>query len=140
MQAIIQLSVVDCHSDEEANNRPSDRDSSSDEDEQQQQPKRRHPKKILTSNRLVNSIDSCLNQRNIAETSLPQNTMETDEEEILTGDLGPKSNVNTPKINLTTAPPPTTGRQRSCDGIKSELSTVRYANDFCDKEYPLVHY
>ena len=128
--------IVDCHSEEENNNRPSDTDSSDEEDDQQQQqqqqPKRRHPKKILTSNRLVNSIDSCLDPRNFDETSLPQNTMGTDEEQLLTGHLGPKSNINTPKINWTTTPPSTTGRQRSCDVIKSAVSTVRYANDFYD--------
>ena len=56
--------VPDGHSDVEDTNRKSDTDSS-DEDvspQQQQTPvRRRHPKKTLTSNRLVNSINSCLN-------------------------------------------------------------------------------
>ena len=92
---------------------PSNTYDSSDEYEQFQPPKpvRRHPsKKILTSNRLVNFIDSCVNPSNLKEISMPQNTMGSNEDETLAGHLGPKSNVNTPKIYWSIIPPSTTGR------------------------------
>ena len=54
------------------------------------------------------------------------------EEEILTGYLGRKCNVNTPKIHGTTTPPSITGRQRSCDVVKSAVSTVRYGDVLTD--------
>ena len=53
--------------------------------------------------------------------------METNDEETLTGFLGPKSKVNTPKILWTTTPPYNTGRQTSCD-----VSKVRYGNVLTD--------
>ena len=130
-ETTIVVRVPDCHSDEEDTNHKSPSDSS-DEDvspPQQQTPvRRRHPKKILTSNRLVNSINSCLNRSNFNEVTLPQNAVGNNEEETLTGFLGSKSKNNTPEIHWTTTPPSTTGRQRSCDVIKSGVSTVRYGN------------
>ena len=127
--------VPDCQSDDEDTSRKSDTDSS-DEDvsPQQQTPvRRRHPKKTLTSNRLVNSIASCLNRSNFNEVTLPQNTVGNNEKETLTGFLGSKSKNNTPERHWTTTPPSTTGgRQRSCDVIKSAVSKVRYGNVVTD--------
>ena len=114
--------VPDCQSDEEDTNRKSDTDSS-DEDVslQQQTPvRRRHPKKTRTSNRLVNSIDSCLNRSNCSEVTLPQNTVGNNEEETLTGFWGSNSKNNNLRYIGST-----TGRQRSCDVRKSVVSTVR---------------
>ena len=124
----------ECHSGDEGSNRQSDTDSVEDEPSPPQHPVRRtHSKKTLTLNRLVHSIDSCMDKCNFNEITLPENTLGTnDEEEILTGYLGPKSNVNTPKIHWTTTSPLITGRQRSCDVVKSAVSTVRYGDVLID--------
>ena len=67
-------------------------------------------KKLLTFNRLVNSLDSSLDPTRYDEISLPRNTSGSTEIEILTGYLGPTSKQDTPKIYWTTDPPSLTGR------------------------------
>ena len=88
----------------------------------------RGKRRLLTSNRLVHSIDSALNHENYEEIVQPCNTKGDDTLEILTGYLGPKSNPNTEKIYWTSEPNTTVGRQRACDVIGPN-STVRYAAD-----------
>ena len=50
--------VPECHSGDEGSNRQSDIDSDEDEPPPQHPVRRGHPKKTLTSNRLVHSIDN----------------------------------------------------------------------------------
>ena len=60
--------VPECHSGDEGSNHQSDTDSDEDESPPPQHPVRRtHPEKTLTSNRLVHSIDSCLDKCNFNE-------------------------------------------------------------------------
>ena len=88
----------------------------------------RGKRRLLTSNRLVHSIDSALDHEHYEEIVQPRNTKGDDTVEILTGNLGPKSNPNTEKNDWTSEPNTTVGRQRACDVIGPN-STVRYAAD-----------
>ena len=97
-----------------------------------EEPPVKRPKKMLTSNRLVNSMDNSLDPTRYDEITLPKNTSGSNEVEVLTGYLGPKSNQATPKNYWTTDPPSLTGRQRLCNVIKSNIATVKYCNDLTD--------
>ena len=84
-------------------------------------PLRQHrPKKKLTANLLVNSIDASLCSDNYDPLVLPDNNFET-----ITGYLGPKSKDTTPKIFWTNEPYTPAGRQRLCDVITSDVSSIR---------------
>jgi len=82
--------------------------------------RQRRPKKILTANRLVNSIDKALDLDSYDPLDLPDANSET-----LTGYLGPKSKATTEKIFWTNEPYTHVGRQRACDVITDNVSTIR---------------
>ena len=69
-------------------------------DSDSEEPPVKRPKKMVTSNRLVNSIDNSLDPTRYDEITLPKNTSGSNEVEVFTGYLGPKSNQATPKILL----------------------------------------
>jgi len=81
--------------------------------------RQRRPKKILTANRLV-IIDKALDLDNYDPLDLPDANFET-----LTGYLGPKSKATTEKIFWTNEPYTHVGRQRACDVITDNVSTIR---------------
>ena len=90
--------------------------SSSDDDQPQpqSQPGNRPPRKMLTYNRLVNSIDKSLD-RNCFD---PHDFSTADHEEhetVLTGYLGPKENPATEIILWSNKNPERVDRQRNCD-------------------------
>ena len=85
-------------------------------------------KRLLTTNRIVNSINACFEVDNFDEIHVSLSSKADAKDEVLVGYLGPKSNANTPKINWTTKPNANVGRQRACDVIRSAVSTVRYAD------------
>ena len=84
-------------------------------------------KRLLTTNRIINSIDACSEVDNFDEIHVSLSSKADAKDEVLVGYLGPKSNANTPKINWTTKPSANV-RQRACDVIKSAVSTVLYAD------------
>ena len=90
------------------------------------------PKKMLTSNRLVNSLDNSWDPTRYDEIILPRNTPGSNEVEMLTGYLGQKSNQDTPKIYGSADHTSLTGRQSLFDVIKGSIATVRYCNDSTD--------
>ena len=97
-----------------------------------EEPLVKRPKKLLTSTRLVNSLDHSLDPTRYDEITLPENTSGCNEVEMLTGYLRLKSNQYTPKNDWTTDPPSLSGRQRLCDVMTGSRATVRYCNDFTD--------
>jgi len=80
--------------------------------------RQRRPKKILTANRLV-IIDKALDLDNYDPLDLPDANFET-----LTGYLGPKSKATTEKIFWTNELYTHVGRQRACDVITDNVSTI----------------
>ena len=97
-------------------------------------------KRLLTTNRIVNSIDACFEVDNFDEIHVPLISKAYAKDEVLVGHLGPKTNANTPTINWTTKPNANAGRQHACDIIRSAASTVRYADginniDDCFSEF-----
>ena len=64
--------------------------------------------------------------------SLPLNTLGSQDEEVLVGYLGPKSNPATKTISWTTKPPSSAGRQRLCDIVKGHPATLRYSDHIID--------
>ena len=82
--------------------------------------RQRRPKKKLTANRLVNSIDNALTLDNYDPLVLPDANFET-----VTGCLGPKSMATTQKIFWTNEPYTPVGRQRACDVITGNVSAIR---------------
>ena len=90
--------------------------SSSDDDQPQPQPQpgNRPPRKMLTDNCLVNSVDKSLDPNCFD----PHDFGTVDDEEhetVLTGYLGPKKNLATETILWSNKKPERVGRQRSCD-------------------------
>ena len=111
------------HSADKDKDNKDDHGSSESESENEEPPVKRQ-KKMLTSNRLVNSLDNSLDPK-YDEITLPKNTTGSNEVEMLTGYFGTKSKQDTPKIYWTADPPSLTGRQRLCDVIKGNIATVR---------------
>ena len=89
----------------------------------------RVPRKLVTPNRIINSLDAALEPDNYDEVQLPLSVEGDNVNEILTGYLGPKSKAGTKNIYWTSEENTYVGRQRSCDVIRSAVSTVRYSND-----------
>ena len=57
-------------------------------------------KGLLTTNRIVNSIDACFEVDNFDEIHVSLSSKADAKDEVLVGYLGPKSNANTPKNKL----------------------------------------
>ena len=112
----------------------SDGNENDDEDEPYEKRKSEYSKKILTSKRLVNSIDASLEPTNYNFIPLPWK-FEPDrtEEEVLLGYLGPKSNPNTQKIFWTSTPPTSVGRQSATNIIKGPCHELRYTQNLTDE-------
>ena len=90
--------------------------SSSDDDQPQPQPQpgNRPPRKMLTYNRLVNSVNKLLDPNCFD----PHDFGTDDDEEhetVLTGYLGPKKNSATETVLWSNKKPEKVGRQRNCD-------------------------
>ena len=82
--------------DEEDNHHSADKDKGDKDDHgssesDSEEPPVKRPKKLLTSNRLVNSLDNSLDPTRYDEITLPKNTSGSNEIKMLTGYLGPKS-------------------------------------------------
>ena len=112
------LPIDDDDGDESADNQLDDNDHV--EEEIVPPVRQRRPKKKLTANRLVNSIDAALCSDNYDPLVLPDNNFEP-----ITGYLGPKSKDTTPKIFLANEPYTPAGRQRLCDVITGDVSSIR---------------
>ena len=87
------------------------------------------PRKLLTPNRIINSLDAALELDDYDEVRLPLSVKGDNVNEILTGYLGPKSKADTKNIYWTSEENTNVGRQRSCVVIRSAVSIVRYADD-----------
>ena len=108
---------------EERTDMPADGDNSDSGEEENTRGCRIH-KRLLTTNRIVNSIDACFEVDNFDGIHVPLSSKADAKDEVLVGYLGPKSNANTPKINWTTKPNANVGRQRACDVIRRALSVL----------------
>ena len=85
-------------------------------------------KRLLTTNRIVNSIDSCFEVDHFDEIHVPLSSKADAKDEVIVGYLGPKSNAKYTNKNWTTKPNANAGRQCACDIIRSAVSTVRFAD------------
>ena len=68
------------------------------------------PRKLLTPNRIINSLDAALEPDNYDEVQLPLSVKGDNVNEILTGYLGPKSKADTKKIYWTSEENTNVGR------------------------------
>ena len=101
---VVRVVHSDGEVDEEGRHHSADKDKDdrgSSESDSEEPPVKRQ-KKLLTSNRLVNSLDNSLDPTRYDEITLPKNTTGSNEFEMLTGYLGPKSKQDTPKVYWTT--------------------------------------
>ena len=101
---VVRVVHSDGEVDEEGSHHSADKDKEdhgSSESDSEEPPVKRQ-KKLLTSNGLVNSLDNSLDTTSYEEITLPKNTTGSNEVEMLTCYLGPKSKQDTPQIYWTT--------------------------------------
>ena len=80
------------------------------------------PRKLVTPNRIINSLDAALEPDNYDEVQLSLSVKGDNVHEILTGYLRPKSKAGTKNIYWTSEENTYVGRQRSCDVIRRLLA------------------